>query len=253
MMKISKEEREILRGGFVRLKDAPWNAIDKYIEVFIGGAGGIGSWTALYIARALYYVNSKIVICDPDYVERHNIGGQLYGPHFIGKSKVSALKTAITGFNDHESSVEITPICSRVQDLTCFFGGSINIFISAFDNMEARKFLFERYKSGNATDSIFIDGRLLAEYYQIFTLTDSQSIARYEEKHLFDDSEVDEGACTMRQTSHFGGEIGSKITTIVTNWLSNKVFGSNIRDVPFYYEHSGELMLSKLSTNEQRQ
>lgn len=47
---------------------------------------------------------------------------------------------------------------------------------------------------------IFIDGRLTAEQMQIFCVT-PKYISKYKE-HLFDDSEVEDAPCTMKQTSH---------------------------------------------------
>ena len=117
---------------------------------------------------------------------------------------------------------------------------SYNCF-SAFDNMKARKEVFMAWKSkidklpqNEAYKAIFIDGRLEAEFFQIYCVTPSR-IKRYEET-LFEDADVAETACSVKQTSHVAAMIGSFMTTFFTNHLTNIVEGMKVREVPFKYE-----------------
>ena len=65
-----------------RFKEAPWflsvpeeeKAVIHYSTINIGGAGGIGSWTALFLSRAGFYT----YVQDFDTIETHNIGGQFF-------------------------------------------------------------------------------------------------------------------------------------------------------------------------------
>ena len=89
---------------------------------------------------------------------------------------------------------------------------------------------------GVPTDTpIFIDGRLRAEQMQIFCVTPDK-IEEYE-KHLFDDSEVEDAPCTLKQTSHSAAMIASHMTAFFTNHLTNNNSGDIDRTVPFLWEY----------------
>lgn len=113
------------------------------------------------------------------------------------------------------------------------------ITISAFDNMIARRTLFEQWKNLSSRE-ILIDGRLRATYYQVITVTKGRE-DEYEAT-LFGDEEVEPSPCTYKQTPHFGMLIGARITHILTNYLTNKVLGEEINVVPFMIEENGDNM-----------
>jgi tRNA A37 threonylcarbamoyladenosine dehydratase len=115
-----------------RISDAPWAAIRTVITV--GGAGGLGSWLALFLSR----VGHSVVSYDFDHVGGENIGGgQMFGPSQIGQEKTSALRknlndlcgpTGFIGKSKFSKGDSVTPLC-----------------FATFDNMEARKDMFETW------------------------------------------------------------------------------------------------------------
>ncbi len=111
---------------------------------------------------------------------------------------------------------------------------------SAFDNMEARKNMFNTWfeynKNQGYQDAIFIDGRLSLESFQIFCVT-PQHTKRYREEFLFDDSEVQDEACTLKQTTHTATMIASFMTGFFTNHLTNLATNNKARKVPFMTEY----------------
>ena len=210
---------------FDRFKDAPWFPQRDEL-VMIGGAGGIGSWLAFFLTRAGF----KPTIFDFDVIEEHNVGGQLFRNSDVGMPKVSALYNIIKEF----CGSEINTFNQRIDENspTHYF------MFSAFDNMQARKDLFEVWKKSIPNCSvtpIFIDGRLTMEQLQIFCVTPDK-IEEYEQNHLFDDSEVEDAPCTMKQTSHSAAMIASHMVGSFTNHITNIYEREIIRDVPFYYE-----------------
>lgn len=209
-----------------RFKDAPWfNTSGDEINVLIGGAGGIGSWLSLLLTRAGFIP----FVYDFDSYEVHNIGGQFCRVSDIGRAKVLALEEVIRQFCDTnitifgEAYTEDSP--------------THNYVFSGFDNMKARKVMYEKWRKefeGDKT-AIFIDGRLSMEQLQIYCVTGDK--ANEYEKTLFDDSEVEDEVCTMKQTSHMAAMIAAYMTSFFTNHITNVNTNTQERNVPFYTEY----------------
>lgn len=216
-----------------RFKDAPWYPKEE-TEVLIGGAGGIGSWLSLLLSRAGFLP----MVYDFDILEEHNLGGQLYGKKHIGLTKVDALSTIISEFSG-TSIVFNEKITSTTMTHKFAF--------SAFDNMEARRIMFEKWASTYANPrsadydptAIFIDGRLLAEQVQILCVraSDTKAVENYSNDYIFADSEVEDAPCTFKQTSHSAAMIASHMVGFFTNHMTNITDGDNWRVVPFYWEY----------------
>lgn len=219
-----------MEGQFDRFKGFPWFDLIQDETVFIGGAGGIGSWLSFFLARSGV---QNIVIFDDDQIESHNTSGQMFKHSQIGLNKVKAVTDNIYEF----TGKFITSYTEKINEDTPLG----RYFFSAFDNMEARKNAFSSWLVNNlyCDNSIFIDGRLLGEQLQIFCIkrNDSLAIEEYQRDHLFDDSEVEEASCTTKQTTHSAAMIATHMTAFFTNHLNNIVEGEENREVPFYYEY----------------
>lgn len=220
-----------------RFKDAPWYEGCKNDEIIIGGMGGIGS-------NALYFLYKTIpakrfYIFDDDVVEEHNIGSQFFMPKHIGESKVKAIRDILLEFEYKEN-------------VSSFFSKILNnvlpISIAGFDNMEARKQMYNNWKQKENRE-IFIDGRLEANIYQIFVVTPGEREEWYE-KTLFDDTVVPNAPCTFKQTSYVAGLIGARITHILVNYLSNKYMKEDVFNIPYLVEENTEPFVIKTLYNE---
>ena len=226
-----------------RFKDAPWFPKEE-TAIIVGGAGGIGSWLSLLLSRAGFYP----IVYDYDRLEEHNLAGQLYTKLDAENNvlKVDALKGLCKNFAD----TDITVMNERYTKDSM----SHHYVMSAFDNMQARKdmfsawceyvkdwkFLKEHEEDLNGEDKfdevpIFIDGRLTAEQMQIFCVTPDR-IEAYKE-HLFDDSEVEDAPCTMKQTSHSAAMIASHMVGFFTNHMTNNAEKDTTRALPFLWEY----------------
>lgn len=208
-----------------RYKDAPWFKKSCSEEIIVGGVGGIGS-------NALYYLTKTIpatyYIVDPDAVEVHNIGTQFFKTSQLHESKVEAARTNCIEFG---TLAIIRTIVGGIDD------NILPIAISGFDNMAARKEMFNNWKN-RPNREIFIDGRLSANIYQIFTVLPGREEAY--EKTLFNDADVSDGPCTFKQTAYFAGLIGARITHILVNYLTNKHMNDEIANIPFKIEEIGD-------------
>jgi len=199
-----------------RFSDATW--FNTPYEIVIGGAGGIGSWTALFLAR----IGHILHIYDMDVIDDVNIAGQLYSLNQIGQSKVIATADNCKQF----SNCEIYTYEEKFDENSLISP----ITISAFDNMEARKIMFEKWCNQEDRE-LFLDARMLAEVGMVFAVTKGNE-DKYK-KHLFEDSEVEDAPCSFKATSHCGALIGSLITSNLNNYITNKVMGIEARELSF--------------------
>lgn len=137
-----------------------------------------------------------------------------------------------------------------------------NIVFSCFDNMAARKLLFSKWKEYQLSKTkeyreqnpneinIFLDGRLVAEQFQVFTVKSMNDIKAYETT-LFSDDEVDPLPCSYKATCHTGSLIAGVMVANFLNHVVNKKIGDNIRDVPFYIQFDNAIMnYIKMNSNE---
>ena len=72
------------------------------------------------------------------------------------------------------------------------------------------------------------------EQLQIYCVTPDR-IDAYEAT-LFDDSEVEDAPCTMKQTSHSAAMIATLMTSFFTNHMVNIYEREHLREVPFHHE-----------------
>lgn len=230
----------------VRFSGASWFEAAKGISVTLAGVGGIGSWTSLLLSRISTSI--RINLYDDDKVEVVNLAGQMFSSNQVGLYKVYAAQEVIRYFSGsycNASTFRITPT-SNIYD---------KIVICGFDNMEARKILYNKWKARAKSFSaaqqgefLFIDGRMNAEEFQIFSIVgdDDYNMKRYEEEFLFSDAEVAPAVCSYKQTTYCASMIASFIVNSLVNFLSNQNLENMPRQVPFYINYDAQLMHLKL-------
>lgn len=210
-----------------RFKDAPWFSEEK-APILIGGAGGIGSWLAVFATRAGFECH----VFDDDTLEAINMAGQLFFHSDIGKPKVDALANVVRATCDEELFV----YNQKVDAYTM----TNNIVFTAFDNITARRHMFESWVKDfrGAADAVFIDGRLMAEQLTIFIIRadDEEAIQDYLNKHLPDDSTIADAPCTFKQVSHNAGMIASKMVAYLTNFMTGVRSDDKSRATPYKTE-----------------
>lgn len=154
------------------------------------GAGGIGSATALLLAKMGVDVK-KMTIYDPDTVAEHNLPNQMFFSEHLGLPKVEAIKSVIERF------VGEAPIV-RQEAIT---GSELltGIVISGVDSIEARRAIWRaiRLKAGRVP--LYIDARMGGLGSVIYTTRphNPDDIRMYEGT-LHDVSEAHEEPCTAR-------------------------------------------------------
>jgi molybdopterin/thiamine biosynthesis adenylyltransferase len=218
-----------------RFRDASWfEKLSKYtVPIIIGGVGGIGSWLTLYLSRMMG-PDSYLILYDFDKVEEINMAGQLFRIQDIGLLKVAAVKDVVAAFSGYDKIVA-QPDRYDEDSLRS------PVMFSCFDNMKARKVMFENWlqEAEKYPESIFIDGRLNAEQFQVYYVT-LEWAKKYSDTYLFDDAEVEDAACSYKQTSHFAASIAAKMVQGFTGFLDDTY------ELPFRYEEIGPLFLTEI-------
>lgn len=221
---IAEDSKEI-DNKRVRFSDAEWTTVH---DIVVGGAGGIGSWLIFYLAR----IGHNLYIYDNDSIDETNMAGQLYSIAMIGRNKAEAMKHICNSFS---GSTNINTFSLYDEDNGLYSP----IMISCFDNMNARKVMFEKWAGGEDRE-VFIDGRMLAETGMVFCVLKGQEDAYRRE--LFDDSEVEEAPCSFKATSHCGAFIAALMVSNLNNYLANKHIKADIRIIQFRTDFELPLM-----------
>lgn len=213
----------------IRYSGAPWFSTVSSKNIAILGVGGIGSWASLLAARLS---PSRLDLYDFDEVDTVNLGGQLYRTFDIGRMKVNAAKMII---NDFSPYVYTNVWIARV-DGTYTFANS-HVIISCFDNMEARKAVFNtinnkiKSSGGAYYPELFIDGRLNAEEFEVYAVNLNNKTERdLYQTTLFNDSESVSPICSYKQTSFAASMIAAVITNLIVNFYAKQDTNYNLAD-----------------------
>lgn len=174
----------------------------EQVEVTLIGAGGIGSPTALALAKMGI---PKLTVYDPDTIEEHNLPNQIYPmtystyggsdgfetPSTIGHSKVIVLGWVLQDYSNVqykfvEEKYESQPLSG--------------IVISGVDSMSARRTIWEGVKAHKDFVDVYIEARMGAEVGMVYTINPKDEVQSkwYEDNMLYSDLDALEIPCTAR-------------------------------------------------------
>lgn len=228
-----------------RFSSALWFTVVQSKDITLAGLGGIGSYVAFLLSRLSVH---NIILYDNDTVEMGNLSGQLYGFNDVGRNKAAAIGNMVANYSNFYG---YTTFQERFTDSS----SPTDIMICGFDNMEARRTFYNRWKEWvnskaeeDKKNCLFIDGRLAAESFQVFCITgdDTYSMSRYEKDFLFTDEEAEQTICSYKQTTFMANMIASIMTNLFVNFCANECTPLIPRDLPFFTEYTAETMYFKV-------
>ena len=168
---------------FQRQQDTlPLNKSAGHVLIF--GAGSIGSFTAMALAKMGV---EPITVADFDVVEAENLNAQVYSEEHVGKLKVEALKEFISKSCDADISIHDKKFNGDTEDF--YRDIRPDIVISAVDCMSARRHIVHTFSD----ISYIIDPRMAIENLSIFTLPDGRSkpdLARFARTMMYSNDEA---------------------------------------------------------------
>lgn len=230
-----------------RFSGAIWYEKIQKQTVTLAGVGGIGSYVGFLLGRLK---PQRLIIYDPDKVETVNMSGQLYGQTDVGNYKSVAISIMVRNYANYNNIVALN--CRFEAD-----SEATDIMICGFDNMEARKVFYEKWKqrvlsystgSNNRKKCLFIDGRLAVEEFQVLSIQgdDDRAMKEYEDKWLFSDTEAEETICSYKQTTFMANMIASVMVNVFVNFVANQCNPIIDRDVPFFISYDASTMFTKV-------
>lgn len=198
--------------NFVRQRD--WFDPQKHpnAQVYMIGAGGIGSPTAIALSK-LGIANMKII--DFDEVEAHNIPNQMFTMNHAGVSKVDALEAMCEAFG----ATNVSTWEGKGEEYPDAFEG---IVVTGLDNMDARHAVWEKVKADKESVDFYVDARLGGQDIVIYAFdpNDATAVEYYEMFGLFPQSEAVEAPCTAQAVMDVSFQVASLITRTVRKHLT---------------------------------
>lgn len=205
---------------YERFKSLEW--FGEAHTITIAGCGGIGSWAALFLTR----IGHNLILLDNDTFEHVNLAGQFVATSSIGLNKADAVRNECRLMCGYDTRINTFNLRYTENCL----GMLTPIVVSAFDNIESRKVLFNDWKK-NPDRVMFIDGRLTSESGIVLACIKGNEEAY--EKTLFS-GQAEIIPCTAKATSHCGAIIASLMVSLINNHLANLKLGDDFREVPFH-------------------
>lgn len=175
----------------------------EHDQVTMIGCGGIGSFTALGLAKLGV---PNLTLIDPDQVEDHNIPNQMFWPSMTGTDKVAAT----AGIIDDEFNNITTYATALPSDEVPPFRGLV---LSGLDSMEARSSIWHECIKNKPRINRYIDARLSAQFIVAYAVnpTDPKDVEQYEAT-LYADDEAEDTLCTERGIIDVGLQVASLLT-----------------------------------------
>lgn len=196
-----------------------WRQLDIFnpdknnATVTIVGCGGIGSWTAMALAKLGI---KTFRLYDNDVVEAHNLPNQFFFIDSIAEPKTKAVGEAINSLSPQEDGLDIT-VCNSLFEKGDELQG---IVVMAVDNMSTRRAIFETTENLPGVRFV-VDARLAAQLVAVRCFNPHLKEERDEfEKSLYSDENAEEPSCTNRAVIDTALYCAALITTAVRKHLT---------------------------------
>ncbi len=178
-------------------------------SVTIIGAGAIGSWVALALAKMGM---ERITVLDHDKVSKENFNSQFYPLRMLEEKKVYALQDMVALF----TGTKINAVLEKYTG-QCAFDG---IVISAVDSMDVRRVIWEKHKKDGLGTSLLIDPRMGAETALLYAV--EPKLDESYPNSLYTDEEAVQAPCTARATVYTANLLAGLVCKCVKDWITKQ-------------------------------
>lgn len=185
--------------------------------ITIIGAGAIGSWTTLALAKMGF---TDLTVWDHDRVDKVNLNSQFYpwADAVEQKYKVKALHDLVLTFTPTKIKTHGIPWRSQDQLTRDNVRG---IWISAVDSMAVRRDIWEYHKDKSIGMRAIIDPRMGAEEALLYVVNpmSGEDQGMYE-KTLYIDAQAVQEACTAKATIYTANMLSGLVCKAVKDLLT---------------------------------
>lgn len=206
--------------------------LDKIKSVTLIGAGSVGSFTALVLAK----MGIPLTVWDDDRLEDHNLPNQFYPTKDLGKYKVEALQVLLKDF----AAVDVIVRSQRFSREDLLLD---SVVVNTVDSMASRTEVWEVAKK-NGTTRLLIDCRVGAQVIRIFSVPIGvKKLHEWYEDSLYTDEEAEEAPCSARSIVYTPAIAGALIGGLLNQHFNGQPIPKHIlRSIPDYYMDHAELV-----------
>jgi 3-hydroxyacyl-CoA dehydrogenase len=183
-------------------------------RISIIGAGAIGGWVTLSLAKAGFY---NLTVFDHDKVDEVNMNSQFYRFSDIGAFKATALASLVQDFTR-------VKIDAKVQKYTREDGPLPGIVIAAVDSMSARKSIWETHVERPLRTRLIIDPRMGAETALLYARSPGKKEDQDYAKTLYLDTEAVQERCTAKATIYTANLLAGMVVKTVKDYVVSKEY-----------------------------
>jgi molybdopterin/thiamine biosynthesis adenylyltransferase len=192
----------------------------RYSDAILVGAGMVGSWTALALARVV----ESLHVWDFDKVEVENVGCQAYNAIHVGRQKVDALAEIAFDPPIEPHDERFPP--KKVKDIDL----ENTPVICSVDSIKGRKEVAEWCRANKVP--FMVDTRVLGDLSCI-VVTSPDTYDAYL-KNLPKEDDVPNAPCGAVGTAYVGMHTAGQVVTTLSRWASeNTIPYMRLWDVRF--------------------
>lgn len=200
--------------------------------VTVIGAGAIGSWVVLCLAK-MGFLN--IAVFDHDEVDIVNMSSQFFGLKDIGTPKVLALRDRVKEM----TGTTITAIGERYVDMKLK-----GVVVMAVDSMEVREKIFKANQL-NLGCKWIVDARMGSETALIFTFNpNSETDIEFYQNSLYSDKDAIQERCTAKSTTYCAVVQSGLVVKTIRDVLTHKKY---MRNMTFSLKESDFLAFTEVA------
>ena len=195
-----------------------WNPSQHKPKILVVGAGGIGSWVVVQLAKLGV---SRITVYDADHVSPHNLSTTVYRPADIGKLKVEALAGTIRRMG-LPTDIRTRPVLYHGQSLRGF-----DVVVSAVDSMAGRSLIFREARRQRVP--FYVDGRIGGENFRSYSIRpNSKKDRRLYKNTIVSDEKASELPCTGQAIVQVNTIVSGLMVNSVVQWITKRKYNPEI-------------------------
>ena len=182
-------------------------------EAFIVGAGGIGGYLAVLLAKMGL---PKITVVDFDDVEEVNVATQVHSDKYLGWRKVEAVRDMVYDIN---RECVLTALDGKFEDVM-LLGEEYAVVVTALDSLPVRKQVVKAWL-GAGSKGLLVDPRMALEVCEV-NLFEGADVETKEFRRYYaalDDTNPEALPCGAKAVAYTGSFAANLSAAQIRRWM----------------------------------